>query len=268
MQMTRRHERPEACLTQQGEAREPAKAERSWHDARAALHTDVKCTTSSSAPPSRPPATAALIRRRHLERELNAGVFHVKHSFAFPRSTAPRPDTPASLPHRVMAPTPDSRHAPPSRHHRAARRRTASPLAAAAASVALAAADPVVPAAPAAALPRGPVLAHPPRLAPPRFRAARTPPAPAAHVAGAARREPRRAVLIVTHRSTPMPARRARPRHSRRPTVPAPDTRAASVMPYMSAPPRRIPQPHRSHPQGRMPVVRHLHLDPTRECFT
>lgn len=294
MQMTRRRERPEACLTQQGEAREPAKAERSWHDARAALHTDVKCTTSSSAPPSRPPATAALIRRRHLERELNAGVFHVKHSFAFPRSaarleghsqpasrlgalhapapprssTAPRPDTPASLPHRVMAPTPDSRHAPPSRHHRAARRRTASPLAAAAASVALAAADPVVPAAPAAALPRGPVLAHPPRLAPPRFRAARTPPAPAAHVAGAARREPRRAVLIVTHRSTPMPARRARTRHSRRPTVPAPDTRAASVMPYMSAPPRRIPQPHRSHPQGRMPVVRHLHLDPTRECFT
>lgn len=217
MQMTRRHKRPEACLTQQGEAREPAEAERSWHDARATLHTSVKCATSSSAPPSRPPATAALIRRRHLERELNAGVFHVKHSFAFPRSaarleghsqpasrlgalhapapprssTAPRPDTPASLPHRVMAPTPDSRHAPPSRHHRAARRRTASPLAAAVASVALAAAEPVVPAAPAATLPRGPygprgpVLARPPRLAPHAsapparaLRAARTRPPP------------------------------------------------------------------------------------------
>ena len=42
------------------------------------------------------------------------------------------------------------------------------------------------------------------------------PSAPDAHVAGAARREPRRAVPIVAHRPTPMPARRARTRHSRR----------------------------------------------------
>ncbi len=96
----------------------------------------------------------------------------------------------------------------------------------------------------------------------PRFRAARTRPprrphAPATHVAGAARREPRRAVPIVTHRRRPCQS-----------VEPVPDTRVASVMPYMSAPSRRIPQPHRSHPQGCMPVVHHLHLDPTRECFT
>ncbi len=305
MQMTRRHERPEACLTQQGEAREPVEAERSWHDVRATPHTDVKCATSSFVPPSRPPATAALIRRRHLERKLNAGVFHVKHSFAFPRSAARLEDhsQPASClgalhapapPRSSTAPRPDTPSVPPPPRHGSDTRQSPRPI---------------ITSPPRCPSPRCPAARRSrsicrarsrrtrrargarrraaPRPCPrapsapcaPRFRAARTRPRARRPrrrrgPPRATSRRPHRGPPPDAHASPPSPyptlasTHRARTRHSRRPTVPAPDTRVASVMPYMSAPPRRIPQPHCSHPQGRMPVVHHLHLDPTRECFT
>ena len=165
----------------------------------------------------------------------------MKHSFAFPRSTARLEghSQPASClgalhapapPRSSTAPRPTPQRPPTAswlqhptvatpRHH-------------------------VTTALPAAALPRrSPQPQHlsrsqpqnpsRPRRPPPRCPAAlpsralralcptlprrpHAPSAPAAHVAGAARREPRRAVPIVAHRPTPMPARRARTRHSRR----------------------------------------------------
>ena len=99
----------------------------------------MKCATSSSVPPSRPPATAALIRRRHLERKLNAGVFHVKHSFAFPRSAARLEDhsQPASClgalhapapPRSSTAPRPDTPSVPPPPRHGSDTRQSPRPI--------------------------------------------------------------------------------------------------------------------------------------------
>lgn len=179
----------------------------------------------------------------------------MKHSFAFPRSTARLEghSQPASClgalhapapPRSSTAPRPDTPSVPPPPRHGSDTRqsprpiitsppRCPSPRCPTAASVAPAAAEPVVPAAPAAALPRGPygprgpVLARPPRLAP----HASAPPARALRARRPRRRRgPPRATSRRPHRDPPPDAHaspsspyptlasthRARTRHSRR----------------------------------------------------